>query len=1164
MSGHGGLIAHDIYVERYIDGAWDSVSVDFDADDDRYPSITCEYWHGESDYLYISYEQIDPMFSDRDLMFAKSTDDGQNWQTQKLLGEADNYKYYQTSITTVYGKERMGNQDFIYIAYKVYHIARYNISVARSSDRGSSWEYRHVYEGNEEVNWPSIAATHGTGGALGGTVVVAWQIDAGDPQYEDIWYAWSPDNGDTWWLYELAGEQDVRELSPKLAVDGQDSSNTFVAGYIHIVYLQVPTSDVNHVDIAYQKVWYASPQDWSSVEIVNEEHNAIFPSPFDPFLNPVLTTQEREGDPFWERTYACVAWADSRNQATRGYDIYYSTPGATYTIAANPSTQGLKVQVDGVNWTNSRSFNWPAGYSHTINAPSPQREWDFGHYAFTTWNDGGDQSHSILVGTTDQTVTANYILQYKITFEINTVGPAHIDLNSTNYVTVTYRSSGAILNTHVWDASPAIVFVDKDSVAAYILVSSGSTATCRWYAPSNPSYTITNPATYNPTIWNQYKPLISAAVGGSGQDLDSTNYAELTYYRFGSAGTFNVFEGNEYNDWVDAGSTASLSNPSQESTPNHRWFSSGPVSWTINDASTRIATYYEQFKPEISVTTANTPKLNSTNYVTVSYIQNDNPKTYDIWDGAPFSDWCDIGSTATLSHPSSGSSSTERWDTEDPTSWTIDATHIIQVTFYHQYHLTVSSSYGIPGGAGWYQYVFTHWIGDTSGTDYSQSEPITMDAPKTAVANWKTQYYLTMNTDPIGLDDPRWSGWYDEDTYADIAVDTPTGGDGVSTRYRFDHWTSGIGIVDPTAPSTQIFMNGPKTATAYYVKQFKFTVTSDYDSPDPSVGDHWIDEDDSITASVTSPTDESDGTRYRCTGWTGTGSVPATGTDPSVTFNMTAPSTITWEWTPQYQITFTESGPEPGRPVTITVNGEPHSGTTIYNCSEWFDDGSSITFSITDPIDSATPGTRYVFVNWRNGAGSVITSPQTISAPDTFTAHYETQYQFQLTIDNGGHGITTPTTGNWYDAGEWVTITMGSDTTSNTTQTRYLFDSWTGTGTGNYSGSENPCQVQMNAPITEVAAETIEGYKFDHWDIDGTAQDPGTNPISPTMDAPYTATAHYVLPALPLGLVLGIVLIAMIATLVVTFLYMKRRRAQSKSPRKTPWYKFWRSLGCLT
>jgi len=72
------------------------------------------------------------------------------------------------------------------------------------------------------------------------------------------------------------------------------------------------------------------------------------------------------------------------------------------------------------------------------------------------------------------------------------------------------------------------------------------------------------------------------------------------------------------------------------------------------------------------------------------------------------------------------------------------------------------------------------------------------------------------------------------------------------------------------------------------------TVVSAYDSPNPAVGTEMYTYGTTITASVTSPV-RIDGFEV-CTGWTGTGSVPASGTGTSVTFTITQTSTITWNW----------------------------------------------------------------------------------------------------------------------------------------------------------------------------------------------------------------------------------------------------------------------------
>jgi PKD repeat protein len=42
-----------------------------------------------------------------------------------------------------------------------------------------------------------------------------------------------------------------------------------------------------------------------------------------------------------------------------------------------------------------------------------------------------------------------------------------------------------------------------------------------------------------------------------------------------------------------------------------------------------------------------------------------------------------------------------------------------------------------------------------------------------------------------------------------------------------------------------------------------------------------------------------------------------------------------------------------------------------------------------------------------------------------------------------------------------------------------------------------------------LTAPAVPGYTFTYWDVDGPSQGTGVNPITVTMDAPHTATAHY-------------------------------------------------------
>jgi len=154
--------------------------------------------------------------------------------------------------------------------------------------------------------------------------------------------------------------------------------------------------------------------------------------------------------------------------------------------------------------------------------------------------------------------------------------------------------------------------------------------------------------------------------------------------------------------------------------------------------------------------------------------------------------------------------------------------------------------------------------------------------------------------------------------------------------------------------------------------QRKLTVSSAHDSPIPSVGDHYYNHGDSVTCSVTSPVTEGN-IVWTCTGWSGSGSVPATGSGTTVTFTITADSSITWNWqgTPvQRKLTVSSAHDSPvpsvgdhyyshGDSVTCTVTSPVTEGNMVWTCTGWTGtgdvpstgSGTTVTFTITQ--DSA-------------------------------------------------------------------------------------------------------------------------------------------------------------------------------------------------------------------
>ena len=141
--------------------------------------------------------------------------------------------------------------------------------------------------------------------------------------------------------------------------------------------------------------------------------------------------------------------------------------------------------------------------------------------------------------------------------------------------------------------------------------------------------------------------------------------------------------------------------------------------------------------------------------------------------------------------------------------------------------------------------------------------------------------------------------------------------------------------------------------------------------------------------------------------------------------------------------------------LAFAVDGTPYTSAQTFT---WVN-GSSHTIATTSP-QSGAPGVRYVWRSWSSGGAISHTVAPTRST--TYTAKFNTQYFLTMAAGSGGH--VTPVSG-WKNSGANVTITA-------TPSTGYSFSSWSGSGTGSFSGTDNPASVTMNGPISETAAFT--------------------------------------------------------------------------------------------
>ena len=386
--------------------------------------------------------------------------------------------------------------------------------------------------------------------------------------------------------------------------------------------------------------------------------------------------------------------------------------------------------------------------------------------------------------------------------------------------------------------------------------------------------------------------------------------------------------------------------------------------------------------------------------------------------------------------------------------------------FKTEYYLVVNSPYGTKGGEAWYEngtnaYAsltsdkvdhgngtrrqFTHWSGDATGTNFTACDPIYMNASKTVIANWKTQYHLNVSSahgNTSGTD------WYDQNTNAYATVNSTTVPGTTGTRYVFTSWSGAAS--GNTSTSNPIIMDNPKTATANWKTQYNITVSSGHGAPTAS---NWTDQDATFTASVSSPSEIiANNSQWVCTGYNldGGASQPST----NYTFaNIQAPHTITFNWKQQFY---------------LTVNST-HGSTSGHG---WYDSGSTANAVLYNQTVSEGTGVQQNFTGWSGDAlGTSLTSNNiTMNSSKTATANWQTQYQVSFVVYPASYGTVMPSSSIWVNQG-------GSPLPiSATPSSGYNFTSWNATtGITIANKQSNATTATITAPGT-ITATFIPEY----------------------------------------------------------------------------------------
>jgi hypothetical protein len=260
---------------------------------------------------------------------------------------------------------------------------------------------------------------------------------------------------------------------------------------------------------------------------------------------------------------------------------YYGTVGDVPLPNNNPKywSSGVAVSLNTIQAVQYRIDNGSWYDASSVDGAFDERGEEF---TFTT-PPLPDGSH--LVQTRAQNSAGNWESSYSadtILVETNpTITISTTGLVSNYPATVHYWQSGVAKMATTYGVWSSVV--DRGSLVSIdnaVAVSS----TERYSTNAATSWTANQIATYAVPYHHQFRAGVSVLTAGTSHtDLDATNCAALAYYQFGSAVTFDLFDAQSFNDWVDMGSSASLVNPSSGSTSTHRWYCPGTTSWTVSN-----------------------------------------------------------------------------------------------------------------------------------------------------------------------------------------------------------------------------------------------------------------------------------------------------------------------------------------------------------------------------------------------------------------------------------------------------------------------------------------------------------------------------------------------------------------------------------------------------
>jgi len=724
----------------------------------------------------------------------------------------------------------------------------------------------------------------------------------------------------------------------------------------------------------------------------------------------------------------------------------------SYPIDLSTSPAGLKVRLDGVEFTGP-SVTWCArGTPNVLDAPSPQGTGTT-RSLFSSWSDGGAQSHDIVCNA-PASYAAMFVVGHQVTVNTSPSGLQVTVDGATATAPQTYWwPQGSVHSLDV--PSPQGSGTERNVFASW---SDGGA--------KNHDVTVTTPATHVAAFTYELRLTVSTTPAGLTVIVDGIPAVAPRDY------------------WWTLTSIHTLDTMSPQQTGDTRYlFASWSDGEAMNHSVAVIASdvFTANFLTEFRVTVATDPPGLQ---VIADVVAATAPQSYWWPSGTvhslstptpqalggtrySFTSWSDGGSRThsvvasspatytaafvitdyrvTIStNPSSLDLLVDGIDRLSPASfwWAADSLHEI-------------STYS-PQGVGATRYVFASW-----SDGGAQTHSVKADGPKTIRADFGIEYIVVVTTFPAGrslivdgvsVPTPQTYWWPPGSTHSlDVSSPQEVG----DTRFVFDSWSDG------GAMNHSVVVTAPATHTASFVTEFRMTVAT-APSGLQIIADgviatapqsYWWSSGSNHTLDVPSP-QGTGSTRMGFRAWSDSG-------PRSRTVVVSGPASFTALFELVHLVMITSS---PGN-MLILVDGLVVTTPQTY----WWADGSNHSLDVPSP--QGIGDTRFVFSSWSDGGAQNRTIR--VVGPADYSASLGTEHR--TTLSTSPPALRVSVDGVPQDSPyaiwclEGSTRTLDVPSPQEAASVRYRFASWS-------DGGAQAHVIVCDAPRSHVATFAASDY----------------------------------------------------------------------------------------